>query len=277
MKSKVVGSFAVEAAVAAHPWKAEPDEKEAEDNLYQIALRYKHYEAVNTIAHGDIVTVTMESEARKFNRTAKLQVGGNLFDKQLEAELIGKTVGESGVCQHPTGYVRYTIVDAQRLIVPEVTDEMAKSAGIEGAETVDALRQHYVTESLKKALYDEIYYFVPEYLKKWQFKIEEADLYEMDEHEMERCRGISRSMGEVFDEMTEEQLLGAVGCPSIPAFREMIHGYHRKALQAMLVEAWFTGKNPAELTPEDANFYYGALFERIMLCALNKTKENTTC
>lgn len=274
MKSKVIASFAVEAAVAAFDWQAKPDWKAAEDNLYQIALRYKRYETVYTVASGDIATVRMEAEAKKFNRTAKLQVGGNLFDKQLEAELIGKAVGASGVCQHPAGPVRYTVVDAQRLIVPEVTDEMAQSAGIEGAETAEALRQHYVTESLKKELYNEVYDFLPAYLEKWQFAIEEADLYEMDEHEMERCRGISRSMGEVFDDMTEQQLLGAVGCPSIPAFREMIHGYHYKTLQAMLAEAWFAGRDPAELTPADGNPYYGALMERIMLCALHKIKED---
>lgn len=277
MKSKVLKECALAQAVASYNWKSKPDQQSAEKSLYQIALPYKFYEVVPAVAPGDVVTVTMRSVHKKFNRTTKLQVGSNMFDKTLEEALIGKTVDTDYSQEHAMGKVEYRISDIQRLVVPAVTDEMAKAVGIASIETVAELRAYYVAEGLKKQLNLEVYDFVPVFLAQWQFLIEEEDLYEMDELEMERCRGISRSMNMVFDEMTEAQLLGAVGCPSIPAFREMIHGHHRKTLSAMLAEAALSGQDAETLSLTDANKYYGALMERIVRCAMERIQEEEIC
>lgn len=277
MKSKVLKEYALAPAVAAYSWQSQPDQHSAEESLYQIALSYKRYEAVLSVASGDVVAITMRSEHKKFNRTTKLQVGSNMFDKTLEEALIGKTVDTDYSLEHAEGKVEYRISDIQHLVVPSVTDEMAKAAGIADIETVAQLRGYYVAQGLKEQLYNEVYDFIPKFLAQWQFVLEEEDLYEMDELEMERCRGISRSMGMVFDEMTEEELLGAVGCPSIPAFREMIHQYHRKTLSAILIEAALSGQDSGMLSLADANKYYGALMERIVQCAMKQIQEEELC
>lgn len=277
MRSKVIRSASVEALVGQHSWQATPDCEAMHEQIYQVTLKHKKYDAVETIASGDIAALTLVSEAKKFNRKLKLQVGANMFDRELEAMLIGNAAGETYTVSHPAGQITYTVEAIQRLVVPALTDDMVKSLQVEGVATVAALEEYYLSESLKKQLQDEMYDFIPEFLNHWEFAVDEQDLFDMDEHEMERCRAISRSMGEVFDEMTEEQLLGAVGCHNIPEFRAMIHEYHEKTLCAMLAEACLSERDASALTPADANLYYGALMDRIVLCALQQIKENVTC
>lgn len=274
MRSKVTEQYSIEKAVQAHIWNAKPDHKAVQDELYQVALKHKHYEAVNQVAAGDIISIVMKSDAKKFDRNLKLQVGGNLFDKILESELPGKLVGQEYRLAHPTGEIVYTVEDAQRLIVPSVSNDMVKELGITGVETPEALLNHYLRESMKKELYDEVYGFIPTLLDQWSFAIEEEDICRMDEYEMERCRGISVSMGMVFDEMTEQELLGAVGCRNIPEFRAMIHEYHRKSLRAALMEALLSGKVATQITPEDVNGLYGALIDRVIQCVLDQIEED---
>lgn len=276
MKSKVLNSSPLELAVAKYPWQAMPDQKKAQEQIYQIRLKYKHYEEGNVVESGDVAAVTMESEHKKFNRTLKLQVGSNMFDKELEAALVGKQVNTDYVLEHSVGTIRYRIGNIQRLVVPELDDEMAVQANIEGVSTAAALEQYYIEEELKKDLRNEAFDFLPDYLMQWDVELSPSELEEMDEREMERCRGISRSMDMVFDEMTEEQLLGAVGCHNIPEFRKMIHSYHRKALTAMLAEATISGKATEKLALTDANLYYGALLDRVVCCAL-KNIGGKTC
>ena len=277
MRSKVIRSASVEALVEQYSWQAVPDQEAVQEQIYQVALKYKKYDSVESIAAGDVAALTMVSDVKKFNRKLKLQVGANMFDRELEAALVGGEAGKTFAVSHPAGQITCTVEAIQRLVVPALTDEMAQQLQIDGISTAAALKEHYLAENLKKQLQNEVFDFIPVFLSQWGFEIDEQDLTDMDEQEMERCRGISQSMGMVFDEMTEQQLLGAVGRPSIPAFREMIHGYHRKTLQAMLVEAYLSGKDPAALTPADANPCYSALMERIVLCAMKKIKENATC
>lgn len=273
MKSRVTQPYSVEEAVRAHTWNAKPDRRSAEDELYQVALKYKRYETVNRIDAGDIVSVAMQSGAKKFNRTVDLQVGGNLFDRLLEAELPGKQVGKEYRLAHPDGDMVYVVQNARRLNIPAVDADMVKELGIEGVETPEALRLHYLRESMKQELYNEVFGFVPELLQKWDFVIDEEDLSQMDEYEMERCRAIAVSKGMVFDEMTEEQLRSAVGCGNIQEFRAMTHEFHQKSLRTALAEAWLSGRTAAEMTPKDVYGLYAAFTDRIVRCALNQMKE----
>lgn len=277
MRSRVIRSAPVEVLVGQYAWKTMPDYQFADEQLYQVALKYKKYDAVNMIAAGDVAALILVSETKKFNRKLKLQVGANMFDRELETALIGAEAGKTITVSHSTGQITCTVDAIQRLVVPALTDEMAQQLQIDGVSCAAELREYYLDESLKKQLQDEVFDFIPILLDEWEFAIEEQDLSDMDEYEMERCRGISRSMGKVFDEMTEQELLGAVGCHNIPEFRAMIHEYHKKALSAMLAEAYLSGQDVSSLTPADANPCYGALMDRIVRCALQQMKEKVTC
>lgn len=270
MNSRVLKTSAFEPAVAEYPWQARPDEKNAQEQIYQICLKYKHYDKGQSVQSGDVVTVAMEAEHKKFNRTLKLQVGSNMFDKEVEQSLIGKPLDAAYTLEHSVGTIRLHVCDILRLVVPGLNDEIAAKAEIEGVCTADELHQYFIEEAMKKELHREAFDFLPDYLAQWEMEIDPAEIDEMDENEMERCRGISRSMNMVFDEMTEEQLLGAVGCHNIPEFRAMIHGYHQKTLTAMLVEATLRAEDTQQLSLKDANLYYGALLDRVVLCALKK-------
>lgn len=277
MRSKILRACDLMQAVQDFPWKARPDEKSADEKMYQIALPHKRYEQAETVAPGDVVSITMRAEHKKFNRTIKLQVGSNMFDRELEAALVGKMPNREYSLEHPVGTVAYCIGDIQRLVIPEVTDEMAVAAEMEGVHTARALRQYYLKQALKEELRNEAFGFVEKFLKQWEFSIDEAELDEMDEEEMERCRQISRSMNLVFDEMTEEQLLGAVGCHNIPEFRTMIHGFHTKVLSAALAEAAIGGADTAAIPVADTRVHYGALLNRVADCAMHLILEETVC
>lgn len=277
MRSQVIRSASVEVLAAGYSWKATPDYKAMDEQIYQVTLKHKKYDAVKTIAAGDVAALILVSETKKFNRKLKLQVGANMFDRELEAALVGSEAGKTCTLSHSAGQIICTVESVQRLVVPALTDEMARQLQIEGVSCAAELREYYLDESLKKQLQNEVFDFIPILLDEWKFAIDERDLSQMDEHEMERCRAISRSMGQLFDDMTEQELLGAVGCRNIPEFRAMIREYHQKTLRAMLAEAHLSGQDVSLLTPADANAYYGALMDRIVLCALQQMKEKVTC
>ena len=120
MKSKILNDYDLQKAIDEWHWKSSVDEGAVQENIYQVGLKFKSYQPQEDVWEGDIVTVRMSGGTKKFNRTAKIRVGNNLFDKTLESAIVGKKVGEEYACSHPTGEIRYTVLDSSRLIVPFV-------------------------------------------------------------------------------------------------------------------------------------------------------------
>ena len=120
VKSKILNDYDLQKAIDEWHWKSSVDEGAVQENIYQVGLKFKSYQPQEDVWEGDIVTVRMSGGTKKFNRTAKIRVGNNLFDKTLESAIVGKKVGEEYACSHPTGEIRYTVLDSSRLIVPFV-------------------------------------------------------------------------------------------------------------------------------------------------------------
>lgn len=234
VKSKILNDYDLQKAIDEWHWKSSVDEGAVQENIYQVGLKFKSYQPQEDVWEGDIVTVRISGGTKKFNRTAKIRVGNNLFDKTLESAIVGKKVGEEYACSHPTGEIRYTVLDSSRLIVPFVTDEMAQAEKVENVSNVEELFRYYREQSLSEDIYGESYEFTDWLVSLCQYEIADEDVTFLEEREMERCREIAKSQGMVFDEMSEEQLLGAVGCPDIAAFRKMIRELFTKEIRAAL-------------------------------------------
>ena len=121
--------------------------------LTKAHIALKELPEGETVQAGDTVMLRTESALPKFNK-AKLPVtvGTGLYDKELEAALVGKTVGESGTVSKNGETVAYEIISAKRKFVPALTDAMAAEQGIEGVNTVEKFRAHLAKEKTDFAL-----------------------------------------------------------------------------------------------------------------------------
>jgi len=86
---------------------------------------------------GDSVQLRVESSMPRFNKErVTVDLGSGLYDKALEAGVVGRHVGDSGSVATRGAEVKYTVLSARRKSVPEPTDEMAEAQGWEGVHTV---------------------------------------------------------------------------------------------------------------------------------------------
>lgn len=259
MRSEIRTRYNFLQAINEWDWKSAANVKAVQENMYQVGLKYKSYIDESVVQKGDVATVKMESDVKKFNRTINLHVGDNLFDETLEADLINRSTHTEYVFSHPKGQIKYTILDCKRLFIPPVSDEMAKNEGIENVETERQLYRYFYLSSLKEDIYNESFDFVDHLVTLCEYDISEEDVKTFEELEMDRCRKISQEQNMVFDEMTESELLGAVGCRNIAEFRKMIRCLFTKEIKASLyMEKMFQAKK-AENFEDVLGNYVGLL------------------
>lgn len=235
MKSRLISKGDLSAAVANWKWTLAACEGKAQEAVYQVGLKYKEYEATQIVWRDDVICVNFEGGFGRFTGTKKVRVGANLFDEEFEKAVRRKFVGKAFYFEKDGHEICCTVTECLRMNIPVITDEMAAAEGIEGVQTFDELYRYHRHNALRESFCQDYWKFVETYLPQCSFEISSEDVEEMVEDEMERCRGIGRTMDLVFDEMTSEQLLGAVGCASIPEFKDMICRISTRELKAALL------------------------------------------
>lgn len=235
MKSYLIRCENLEQAVRDWDWKISDHTEEVRDALEQAVLPYASYISPESVRPGDIVSVSLHSDMARFNRALKLNVGSGMFDRNLEEALSGHKAGDEFSCRIPQGEVVCRIVEISRLVLPEVSDEIALEQGIAGVSTAEELKKYYYKEACGEELRPQIGEFLKCFCDKCEFFISEEDICLMDEEELQRCREISIGMGKVFDEMRGNEMLGAVGCHDIDEFRDMIRALHIGNLKKALI------------------------------------------
>lgn len=248
MKSAVLYEYDLKKAVTDTDWDITIDKKKLQDALHQVALKYSSYAAADTAQKGDILSAKLESDLTRYNRQLQLNLGSGLFDKELEDDMLGKSTGKAYSVHLSGTDVTYEILEISRLVVPELTDEMAKKEGIPGVETVAQLIGYYTEADFREQLSRKMNPFLKSYLEKCSFELSPEDIDFLDEQELERCRKIARSMGLVFDEMKGEQMQGAVGCENIDEFKTMIHGLNTENLMLALLGAQYCDVDTKSMT-----------------------------
>lgn len=124
--------------------------------MRRLTLSHKRTEQVNCAAPGDVAVLSLQSALQKFNReNLVLTIGGNLFDKVFEEQLIGHKKGETFTVRVQNEPVTVSIASLTRSFYPDPTDEMvvarAKAdSDLEGITTVSAYRAHVVRTYLEE-------------------------------------------------------------------------------------------------------------------------------
>lgn len=210
-----------------------PGEKELEETFKKRLL--KSYMTLKTLPQGepvckeDIVTISLESTLPKFNKSKiQVTVGTGLFNKEIEASLIGRHCGESYVVTAKDTQVKVAVLEIKRKEVPPISDAMVVELGIEGIDTIEKYK-----EKINKELMD--YTFGPLATQVIQEisgavkieKLDESDLVKLGELEKEFFTTLFKEeKGLNLDEMSTEEFKENLGCDSMEKFIEMRHEWY---------------------------------------------------
>lgn len=106
------------------------------------------------IQEGDAVIFSVTGGTGKYNKPKLMvTVGQGLYNKDIEAGMIGRHTGDSYGAQAEGTAVSITIQEVRRKTVPELTDEMAAAMGIEGVSTVAEYKAHLTNELIFNIVY----------------------------------------------------------------------------------------------------------------------------
>lgn len=202
-------------------------EKEVlERALHRISRKYKKKEKVEFVEKGDVLFLKLESDVPKFNKKGTMvTVGGNLFDEGFEKMLLGHKVGEKFevevLTKDETQKVRKTavkveILQGQRTIFPQATDEMVKDIAktdenFKGLETLKEYERKIKDEFYQSEKQNVLYTILKEVLDKViedsTFKLDEEELKELYELRFQETKEILEEEENVkYDELTSQQL-----------------------------------------------------------------------
>lgn len=92
-----------------------------------VVRPFKKMISIQTVQQGDVTMLKLVSDLPRYQKPMiPVTVGGNLFSKELEAQLPGHMVGESFDAAVDGGTVSVTILKATRTEFPSPTDEYEK-------------------------------------------------------------------------------------------------------------------------------------------------------
>ena len=218
-----------------------PSDKEIDDavmkRLTKSHIVLTELSAGEAVQAGDTVTLRLESALPKFNK-AKLPVtvGTGLYDKELEAALVGKTVGESGTVAKNGETVAYEILSAKRKTVPAPTDAMAAEQGIEGADTVEKFRAHLAEEKISFAVGSMAGQIM-------QDMLQDAETDEPADEELDRLGELEAGFfkkiyleekGIDLDQLSPEEFQSNMGCGSFADFVAMRRDWYKVKVKQCL-------------------------------------------
>lgn len=137
---------------AADPWKVDisqfcipliVNEALYEKDLLNFRRRFATTEEVGEVAALDMVTLTCDSENKRFCKEhITIRIGMGLFSKELETALIGWRVGQMGTVTAKGQSVCVAVESIRREILPEVDDALAERCGIAGIQTAQDIHKY---------------------------------------------------------------------------------------------------------------------------------------
>ncbi len=194
----------------------ETDEEALEADLLLIRKQHSDTVTSETAAEGDFVRISCESENPRYNKKSIfLTVGKNIFNREIEEALIGMHVGEEKTVFAEKDKVSFTVLDIQRRIVPNLTDENVALWDIENTKTVDELKKVLIKkqydEYCKETVQSLSSYIVSETARKSEIIPDEEDV----EYEKNLAHNMGfdmiRSMGADPESMSDEEISKIIG------------------------------------------------------------------
>lgn len=238
-------------------------EEHIERQLKRVMRSNKVIENVTVLEKGDVAVIDLESSLERYNRTKlTLTVGSGLFDKELEAQLIGKTTGETFELIIKDTAVKVTVISGKRTVFPAPTDEAVKAyaatvENMEGVETVaqfcECVKQLYFKEEKQNIIFGTVN-AVQDYVlthSDWEFDPDEfQQMYDSMLEDMEQMA--QESCGKTFVEMTDEEIARETDIPTKEALLEELQIQSERSIAALLFVIVSHGMNTDKVDIEQA-------------------------
>lgn len=238
-------------------------EEYMEKQLRRIVRANKTVENVPVIEKGDVAVIDLESSLERYNRTKlTLTVGSGLFDKELESQLIGKTVGETFELTVKDITVKVTVISGKRTVFPAPTDEAVKAYAstapdMEGIETVAQFREHikqlYYKEKKQDIIFGTMNEMQDYVLTHSDWEFDPGELKEMYSSMMDDMEQMAQeSCNKSFAEMTDEEIARETDLPTKEALLDELQIQSERSVAALLFVAASHGMDTAKVDMEQA-------------------------
>lgn len=232
--------------------------------LRAVTRGHKRTEKAEAAEKGDAVVLAVESELPRFNRPmVQVAVGSGMYDRELEEQLVGRTVGGTFVAQVQGQPVTVTVKQVARTVFPEPTDEMAAeyAAAQEGMEAVKTVadyrrwaQEQYRDEKRQEALYGGMDACINYVLTHSDWDFDEEELAGMVEQELDYQReAMKKEECLDFDAMSDGDIRRVYGVESREKLGEMFRQGAEQHLATTLWMASACGLDPAQATQEELN------------------------
>lgn len=194
----------------------EMTEDELGEKIQKLLMRHAEMIDADTVKPDDFVTLDTASDIAKFCKKAiTLRVGKGLFSKALEEAILGMKQGEEKTLALPEGTVKVHILAIKRRVLPELSDETVRSLGMEGVETVEALKAQIVSEARAQYIEDMAEAVAVELSneanEKSTFELDEDELNEVLKEGRDMANDMLASAGLDPETCTDEQVLNVAG------------------------------------------------------------------
>ena len=192
-------------------------EEQIDRQLETLSANYAAEQEADTVKSGDSVACRSQSSMERWNRPLLLLYPGRgLCEPELENSCLDAKVGEQRTVELPEGEIILTVRRIVRRVNRPVDDELIKSEGIPGVETVEAYRRWYCDKTEKELKAEAVRrssdYLIQEMISKSRYSIDEAERDEWCRDEANRqydamtAAGIDMTIPEEgTDFLTEEQ------------------------------------------------------------------------
>ncbi len=158
MRSKAIEILDYRTVPISAPLYIRGVDTQVQTELHRLLNPYKELVQVDTVQPGDAVTLDLESGLAKFNRKGlSILVGKNLFDRELEAQLMGKGKEIFGIAVQNTP-VQVEIKSISRQVYPELTDELVRTklGGTDAGSFLSRLRKDVIARKQEEAINQEV-------------------------------------------------------------------------------------------------------------------------
>ena len=196
-------------------------ERMAEDMLF-LQKKYAYLVPVETVEAGDIVTMRCRSSKPKFQKdSVTINVGKNLYSRELEEKLVGMAVGEEKELTVGETAVMVYILKAERNTLPELTDEFL-SKNLKKIRSMTELvawyTNAYFEDHLKQCAAEAANFLQEQALIHSKIAVDEEERRvarvgaEKTLHDMWEMNGLP------LDQMTDDQAQELLGYPNAQAY-----------------------------------------------------------
>lgn len=181
MRSTVKLNITLEEALRQLDFSGVPGDQEVAEAVRQRLTKGEmtlvDFSGEETLQPRDVAVLRLESGLPWFDRErVTVNIGGELFDKELEDALVGKRVGDAGTAAARGAEVRYTVLSAKRLAVPEPTDEMVEAQGEANIHTVAEFTAFYGDKLRDQALSMKILELIGKLKENAEVQVAQEDL-----------------------------------------------------------------------------------------------------